>query len=97
MSTTADIAAQAPQYMDEVTGADDSCNLSSLCIPQTGCCYSLLMQCMEGLPHWQLNVQQHHFAAFRNELIYAVRAEKVFDLFAGVPRLVCLHRCVADV
>ena len=97
VSTAADIAAQAPQYVDEVAGADDSCNLRCFCIPKTGCCDPLLMQGMEGLSHWQLDIQQHHFATLRNEFVNAVRAKEVFDLFAGVARLVCLHRCVAGI
>ena len=97
VSTAADIAAQAAQYVDEIASTDDACNLGCLCIPETGGCYTLLMQCMEGLPYWQLDVQQHYFPAFGNELVNAVRAEEVFYLLAGVAWLVCLHRCIAGI
>lgn len=43
----------------------------------------LFVQCVEGLPHRQVHVQQHHLAALRDELIRGVAVKEIRHLLLG--------------
>mmetsp|Transcript_18894 Transcript_18894/g.52934 ORF Transcript_18894/g.52934 Transcript_18894/m.52934 type:complete len:225 (-) Transcript_18894:675-1349(-) len=75
---------QLGEDVDEVGGADDAVDAGYRGIPHRGRGNTLFMERVEGLPHWQVRIQDHHLPALRYQLVSRVAMQEVCNLFPGV-------------